>query len=166
MNLKTAEFYLRPIQNADLPEVLAVYTQCEDFLAAGPNPVASMEMVQADRALSDPQGGCYCGIFLPDDALVGILDIIPAGWQADPQCAYLELLMIAAPWRKKQLGTRVTCALENLLRESGVLTLCADVQVNLPNSLTFWKKCGYQLTGGPNPQPDGTVTFSLQKKLG
>src|SRR5512143_3408157 len=55
---------IRPIVDSDLPALLEVYRQCEDFLALGPDPHASPEMVEKDRALSRQEGGIYCGIFL------------------------------------------------------------------------------------------------------
>ena len=36
---------IRPITENDLEEVFEVYRQCEDFLALGPKPKASMAMV-------------------------------------------------------------------------------------------------------------------------
>ena len=51
---------VRRIREADLPVVLQIYRQCEDFLAFGPVPAASMEMVQADIAHSVVENGIYC----------------------------------------------------------------------------------------------------------
>ena len=50
-------FTIRPIEDADLPAVLEVYRQSQDFLALGPAAAASPEMVEADRALSRQEGG-------------------------------------------------------------------------------------------------------------
>ncbi len=55
---------IRPIVEPDLPAVLEVYRQSEDFLALGPDPHASPEMVAKDRELSRQEGGVFCGIFL------------------------------------------------------------------------------------------------------
>ena len=57
---------IRPIVDFDIPAVLEVYRQSEDFLALGPDPHASLEMVEKDRALSRQQGEVYCGIFMED----------------------------------------------------------------------------------------------------
>ena len=54
---------IRLIIDPDLPAVLEAYRQSEDFLALGPNPYASPEMIAADRELSREQGGEYCGLF-------------------------------------------------------------------------------------------------------
>ncbi len=60
---------IRPITDSDLPAVLEVYRQSEDFLALGPDPHASPEMVEKDRELSRQEGGVYCGIFLENPAM-------------------------------------------------------------------------------------------------
>jgi hypothetical protein len=83
-------FTLRPLTAADLPSALALYRLCEDFLALGPTPTASMQMVAADWELSRAQGGAFCGIYLPTGELAGILDILPA-YQGDPQSLFIEL---------------------------------------------------------------------------
>ena len=48
---------IRPIAEDDLEAILAVYRQCEDFLALGPQPQASPEMVAADMRQSQAEGG-------------------------------------------------------------------------------------------------------------
>jgi hypothetical protein len=47
-----------PITLDELDEVLNVYRQCEDFLALGPVPTASMEMVVKDIEISKDYGAC------------------------------------------------------------------------------------------------------------
>lgn len=157
---------IRLITDSDLPAVFDVYRQCEDFLALGPAPHASLEMVQADRALTRDQGGRYCGIFDDGGALLGVLDYIPSDWNNDPACAFLELLMIAAPHRGQGLGTRVVAWLEEDLRRIGTARLESGVQVNNPQAVRFWQRMGFRITSGAEPQPDGTVAYHLEKDLG
>ncbi len=106
---------VRPILDSDLPAVLEVYRQSEDFLALGPNPHASMEMIAADRALSRAENGEYCGLFAEDGTLQGIFDFVRSGYAGDPGCAYIELLMIAAPYRGRGLGEQAVRWLEKEL---------------------------------------------------
>ena len=47
----------RPYEERDLPAVLEVYRQCEDFLALGPVARASLQMVQQDLAISRQENG-------------------------------------------------------------------------------------------------------------
>jgi ribosomal protein S18 acetylase RimI-like enzyme len=54
---------IRRVTDDDLDAVLDVYRECEDFLALGPVPLASMEMVRSDIATSQGEGGLFCGIF-------------------------------------------------------------------------------------------------------
>jgi L-amino acid N-acyltransferase YncA len=156
---------IRAITDADLTAVLDVYRQCEDFLALGPNPTASLEMIAADRALSSSQNGEYCGMVAQDGALLGIFDFIRAGFNGRPNCAFIELLMIAAPARGLGLGAQALAWLEKELLQAGVHSLCAAVQVNNLGAIRFWQNQGFLLVGPAEPQTDGTITYPLEKIL-
>lgn len=156
---------IRPLTDSDLPAILAVYQQCEDFLALGPNPLASFDMIAADRALSAAQNGQFCGLFGGDGSLLGILDFIPAGFNHQPDCAFIELLMVAAPSRNLGIGAQALLWLENELRRSGIRRLQAAVQVNNPAALRFWENQGFKRIGPAQAQTDGTVTYPLEKVL-
>jgi ribosomal protein S18 acetylase RimI-like enzyme len=157
---------LRPVISSDLPAILEVYRQCEDFLALGPVATASMEMVNADLRLSQEQNGTFCGIFNQDDEMIGVLDYVASGYKGDPAAAYLALLMIAAPHRSHGLGEAVFAALEQeLRRDPRVTVLLAGVQVNNPRAIRFWQRMGFRITSGPIPYPDGSTAFDLRKDL-
>ena len=174
---------IRPITDSDLPAVLEVYRQSEDFLALGPNPHASMEMIAGDRELSRAEGGEYCGLFTEDGTLMGIFDFVRSGFGGEPGCAYIELLMIAAPYRGRGLGEEALRWLESelkdgdphpqpfsLTREKGedkpkISILRAGVQVNNPGAIRFWLRMGFTITSGAEPQADGTVCYRLEKLL-
>lgn len=157
-------FHLTPLDETQLDLLLALYRQCEDFLALGPNPVASREMVLADLALSREGGGEFCGIFVGEE-LAGVLDLIPRGYEGDPQAAYLELLMIASAWRGQGLGDQVFQAAEERLRAEGIRTFKAGVQVNNYGAVRFWLRCGFSIISEPIILPDGTTCVDLLKKL-
>jgi hypothetical protein len=59
MKILVQGYSIRPVVQSEpeLRRVLAVYQQCEDFLALGPVATASLEMVKADLALSQQEGG-------------------------------------------------------------------------------------------------------------
>jgi len=181
---------VRPILDSDLPAVLAVYRQSEDFLALGPNPTASMEMIAADRVLSHAENSEYCGLFAEDGTLQGIFDFVRSGYAGDPGCAYIELLMIAAPYRGRGLGEQAVRWLEKELGEphprppapsgtrSGlsmemergedkpkISMLRAGVQVNNPGAIRFWQRMGFAITSEAEAQADGTICYRLEKKL-
>jgi ribosomal protein S18 acetylase RimI-like enzyme len=163
MQISHERFTLRPVNEADLDDMLAVYRQCEDFLALGPVPVASMEMVRTDWRVSQEHGGIYCGIYDPGGGLMGVLDVIPV--EADG-AAYLELLMIAAPCRSGGLGTAVLRALEaELMQRYRVSTIRAGVQANNPGAIRFWLRQGFTITGEAALMADGTTAFPLCKVL-
>jgi ribosomal protein S18 acetylase RimI-like enzyme len=164
-------FTIRPIQPGELEAVLEVYRQCEDFLALGPQPEASMDMLLYDMRTSQDAGGSYCGIYsaLNDNQpgrLIGILDYVLDGYCGDAGRAYLSLLMIAAPYRGLGLGADVTAWLERQVRKNpAVSVLALSVQVNNPAAIRFWQKMGFQIVSQPESQADTTVVFRMEKVL-
>ncbi|MCC7448484.1 MAG: GNAT family N-acetyltransferase [Anaerolineae bacterium] len=158
--------YIQAIEPHDLAHVLEVYEQCEDFLALGPQPRASLDMVYADYALSRRNGGEFCGIYDTSEQLLGIIDYIPCGFEGQPDAAFIELLMIAAPFRNKGLGKAVVTTIEQIIRRNPQVTaIFAGVQVNNPAALHFWQSCGYAVISDPEPQPDGTIACLLRKDV-
>ncbi len=155
---------IHPIPQEDLDSVLKVYQQCEDFLALGPVPSASIDMVLKDIAISQAEGGLFCGIYSADGDMIGILDYVPSHYRGDPAQAFLELLMLAAPFRKQGLGKAIVEALENEIRkDTDVMTILSGVQVNNPRAVSFWQRNGYRIVSGPEMMPDGTTVFRLRK---
>src|SRR5512137_364084 len=157
---------IRLTTDVDLPALLEVYRQCEDFLALGPVPTASMEMVLKDIEISHEGGGIFCGVYLPDGRMIGIFDYVPANYQADAQTAYLALLMIAADHRNQGLGKAVVEAFEGEISKNGqVRTILAGVQVNNVQAVQFWQRRGYRIVSGPKLMPDQTTAYDLRKDL-
>lgn len=157
---------LRPVTGSDLPAVLEVYRQCEDFLALGPEPHASPEMVAADLQLTNDEGGVFYGIYAPDDTLVGIVAYTASHYEGDPRLAFLGLLMIAAPYRSRGYGAAVVTQVETDVRsQPGLRTILSGVQVNNPAAIRFWQAHGYQITSAAEPMPDGTTVYRLRKDL-
>lgn len=157
---------IHPISERDLEAVLEVYRQCEDFLALGPVPVASMQMVLKDIEISRGEGGIFCGICQPDGEMIGIIDYVPGDYEGDPQAAYLSLLMIAAPYRNQGLGNAIVGAIEDEIRKNPqVRKILAGVQVNNPLAVRFWQREGYRIVSGPRRMPDQTTVFGLEKEI-
>jgi len=157
---------IRPIADDDLDAVLDVYRQCEDFLALGPVPDASLTMVLSDIGLSQACGGCYCGIYIMDGRMIGIVDYVPRNYEGDPRAAYIALLMIAAPFRRRGIGQAVLEAIEKKIRrDAQVNTILAGLQVNNPQAIHFWQRNGYRIVGGPELMPDRTTVYHLRKDL-
>jgi len=169
MIIKTPAFTIRPIrEDADLPAILEVYRQCEDFLALGPVAKASQAMVQADLKLSKDMNGVFCGIFdRQTGEMLGIVDFVSQGYQGRSGLAYLSLLMIASPWRSHGLGALVVSAVEAEIRKSGqVQSIEAGVQVNNPGAIRFWQRMGYRIVSEAKLHADGTTAFDLRKDWG
>lgn len=166
--LSNSAYSLRGPVNAaeDLGPILEVYRQCEDFLALGPCPTASLDMIRADLELSKKEGGQFCVIQGPDGGIAGIVDFVLSGFEGNPTLAFLSLLMVAAPLRRLGLGAGAVQAVEAAIRQAGQASAIASgVQVNNPDAIRFWKRMGYQIVSGPEEQADGTTTYRLLKTL-
>jgi GNAT superfamily N-acetyltransferase len=160
-------FELRPVAEQDRAALLAMYRQCEDFIRLGTSAPIDDAMVQIDLELSRRNGGIFLCIWLPDGALAGVADYIPAGFEGMAECAFIELLMIGQPWRGRGLGTAVLKWIEERVWEAAeITTLRLGVQVNNPRGISFWEAHGFRRISGPTPNPDGTVGYLYEKKRG
>lgn len=165
--LRDTRYEIRPLVQGDLDAVLEVYRQCEDFLALGPVPTASMEMVLADIGLSRTEGGIFCGIYTAEGKMIGVIDYVRSHYRGDPGSAYLELLMIAAPYRNQGIGRAVVEVVEADICEGGcVKVIYSGVQVNNPQAIRFWQGNGYRIVSEPTLQPDQTTAMDLRKDVG
>lgn len=159
-------FDIHPIAPDDLGAILEVYKQCEDFLALNQLPAASMEMILKDIALSKAGGGVFCGIYIEDRGLIGVIDYIPCDYYGAHDTAYLELLMIAAPYRNQGIGKAVVSAVENEIRKNAeVTTILSGVAVNNLQAIQFWQKNGYRIISEPKYYPGQGTGFDLRKDL-
>ena len=159
-------FNIRALTTSDLPAVLEVYRQCEDFLALGPVPTASAEMVRQDMALSAGIGGTFCGIFDDTGNLMGVVDFLMEGFEGNPQHAFIELLMIAQAYRGQGLGAAVVAQVEGeIRRHPNVTAILSGVQVNNPAAIRFWQRMGYAIDSEAEAMPDGTTVYHLRKIL-
>ncbi len=164
--MQTDHFTISPITPGDLDAVLAVYRQCEDFLALGPDPTASMAMVMKDIEISQGEGGIYCGVYTAEGALIGVVDYMPRGFEGNPQRAYLSLLMLAAPFRGQGIGPAVVAAVEaEIHKDAQIQAIFLGAQVNNPQAIQFWQRQGYRIVGGPTLMHDQTTVFELRKDL-
>jgi len=129
---------IRPIHRNDIPGILEVYRQSQDFLALRPNPTAPLELVQQDLEISQREGGCFCGISDPQGNLIGAIDFVPEHFEGCPQQAFISLLMIAAPYRQRGFGQRVIHHIQaKIQKNTRIHTLITAVQVNNPQALHF-----------------------------
>jgi len=164
--IRTKRCRIEPIDRSHLDSVIEVYRECEDFLALGPQPKASLEMVLSDVELSRTEYGTYCGIWDSADVMIGIVDYVAGGFEGTTETGFLSLLMIAVSRRGSGFGAEVVSAIEHVLAEEfGVTTVLSAVQVNNEPAIRFWARMGYQTASGPEPQLDGTVTYRLKKDI-
>jgi ribosomal protein S18 acetylase RimI-like enzyme len=158
-------FVLRPAGEAEMDALLALYRQCEDFLALGPVAHASAEMIRGDLAASASAGGVFCGIFDVTDAMLGVADFATQGYNGKRAEAHLALLMLAKPYRGCGLGSKIVRAIETeIWRDEQIEAIAAEVQVNNPAAIRFWRRQRYEIVGGPELVPDGTTVYHLRKQ--
>lgn len=150
-----------PVTEQDVPALLPIYRQCEDFLALGPDPVASLAMIKTDMELSRRESGVFCGIYR-DKELIGVVDYVPDGFEGIADEGFISLLMIAAPYRHQGVGASVVNQVEQLCRKRQVTVIRTAVQINNPQALRFWQRLGYQIVSGPELRPDGTTVYQLR----
>lgn len=163
--MNNCPFEIRPITENDLEEVLDVYRQCEDFLALGPEPRASMAMVLKDIQTSRSEKSLFCGIFASDGKMIGVVEFVPNSFNGEAHLAFISLMMIVSALRNQGIGTRVLELIESKIRETGrVSEIRTAVQQNNPAALRFWKRNNYHVFGNPEHRPDRTVVSYLRKR--
>ncbi|MGP8079631.1 MAG: GNAT family N-acetyltransferase [Dehalococcoidales bacterium] len=165
--IKSRSLTLRTVTLNDTEAILGIYRGCEDFLALGPEPKASLEMVLKDLEISQQEGSCFCGIYNPGEHLVGVVDFIPMGFEGKADIAFISLIMIAAPFRNQGIGNKTVSLTEGEITKDGdVIEIRSAVQINNPAAIRFWQKNGYRIASAPELQSDSTTVFRLSKKLG
>ncbi len=96
--------------------------------------------------------------------MIGVVDVVPSGFEGDPRAAFFSLLMIAASFRRQGIGTAVVQRVENeIWKDAEVTSILTAVQANNPQALRFWQDHGYRFISGPELQPDQTTTVRLRK---
>jgi RimJ/RimL family protein N-acetyltransferase len=164
--IKSRLLTLRTVTPNDTEAILGVYRACEDFLALGPEPKASLEMVQKDLEISRQEGGCFCGIFNAGGQLAGVVDFIPSGFEGKADTAFLSLLMIALQYRNQGIGIETVRLVEREIQKDTTITeIRSGVQVDNPQAIQFWQQNGYRIVSGPELLPDTTIVYRLSKKL-
>jgi ribosomal protein S18 acetylase RimI-like enzyme len=159
-------YQIVPLTFSDLPAVLEVYRQCEDFLALGPVATASEQMVRQDMEHAIKMGSAFCGIYNDKGDMMGIVDFLSQGFEGNPQHAFIELLMIAQPYRAQGVGTVVVAYVEaEIRRNPEVKIILSGVQVNNPAAVRFWQRQGYRIVSEPRIMPDTTIAVELRKDL-
>jgi RimJ/RimL family protein N-acetyltransferase len=157
---------LRPVGEGDLAGLLAVYRECEDFLALGPTAKASPEMVRGDLEASAREGGVFCGVYLRGSGLIGVADFVPGNFRGDRETAYIALLMLKASFRNRGIGAQAVERIESeICRDPGIRRIRAGVMVNNPKAIRFWRRRGFAIVSGPERLADRTTVYRIEKSL-
>ena len=162
--MRVRDLEVRAVNESDLEDLLSVYCQCEDFLALGPHPKASPEMVLLDLGESRKESGSFCGIY-EGWKIIGVVDFAPKDFNGEKGVSKISLLMIATPFRRGGVGTRVVEIIEKeIARKHDSEEILVAVQTNNPGAMKFWQKRGYAVFAGPELRPDQTTVYYLRKK--
>ena len=162
---KAGDLVIKPYREDDIPAILEVYRQCEDFLSLGHVPKASLEMVRKDIAQADNENGMFCVISDGRGQIIGVMDFAPQ--RGDPGTSFLALLMIAKPFRRYGYGETIMAAFEkHLVDVYQSKLLKAGVMVNNPLAIKFWERMGFTIDRTPEPRPDGTTIYRMSKNIG
>jgi GNAT superfamily N-acetyltransferase len=74
--------------------------------------------------------------------------------------------MISASFRKKGLGALIVESFEDFAkRQYSTFKIYSAVQINNPDGIRFWQKCGYKIDLRPIKQKDGTTTYKMEKSI-
>jgi ribosomal protein S18 acetylase RimI-like enzyme len=158
-------FTIKNVDVNDIDAIFEVYKQCEDFLALGPVPNASKQMILDDFKISEEEGGTFCGIFINDE-MVGVVDFVLSNFDGKPNNAFLSLLMISKCHRRKGIGKDIVKAVEmEILKNHSIESILAGVQTNNEPAIAFWQEMGYKVVSGPELLPDTTIVFGLKKDI-
>jgi ribosomal protein S18 acetylase RimI-like enzyme len=158
-------FTIQKIDESYVDEVFEVYRLCEDFLSLGPVPYASRQMVLDDFELSKDMGGIFCGIFVEGD-MVGIVDFVLKNYDDNPENAYLSLLMISKPYRRRGIGREIVRTIEEeILKNKSIKAILAGVQTNNAPGIAFWTSMGYKIASSARLLPDTTIAYDLRKDV-
>jgi RimJ/RimL family protein N-acetyltransferase len=110
--------------------------------------------------------GDFCGVYELSGKLVGIIDYISSNFDGATHVAFISLLMIGSPWRKRGIGTQILRLVEDKIREIDLVSeIQTAVQLNNPGAMRFWRRNGYRVFGDPVFRPDQTVVTYLRKNL-
>jgi ribosomal protein S18 acetylase RimI-like enzyme len=160
------EWTIREAGEEDAAELLAVYTDCEDFLALGSAAAASPEMILADLRTCRSEGGRSYGIYLRGGPIVGVLDFVRGNFRGQADTAYIALLMIRKGYRNRGIGSDVVRWVESEVRKNPeIVRIRGGVMVNNPSAIRFWKACGFEIVSGPERLADQTMVFRIEKSL-
>ena len=158
-------FIIKPVTHYDHAAIHEVYRQCGDFLALGTTANASMDMVIADIEEAKAEGGIYCGIFYAKK-MIGVVSYVPSHFEFRPVDAFILLLMIIPPYRRRGIGGEVVDRVENkMCTTARVRSIVCGVQTNNVDAIRFWQKKGYKIVSGPEERPDKTTVYNLRKDI-
>jgi hypothetical protein len=88
-------------------------------------------MVMKDMEECRDEGGVFQGIFTPTVQISGIISYAPAGFEGKSDVAFMSLLMVAAPFRRRGTGKDALRIIEKeICRNPSIISILSAVQIN------------------------------------
>ena len=158
------KYAVRPLAAADADEILALCVGNKQFYRYHP-PLATKGSILEDMTALPP-GKCaldkhYLGFF-DGEMLVAVLDLIERYPQDD--IAYIGFFMTKKERQNRGLGSALIGELLDELRRKGFRAVRLAVDRGNPQSLTFWEKNGFALTGEEFPHGDSAY-LPMEREL-
>lgn len=138
---------LRRLTPAELPALLALCCGNPQFYQFHPPMPTEESLLQDMSALppgTSPEDKYFLGIFR-QGRLEAVLDLVLHYPGEDT--AYIGFFMVERSLQGQGLGGEIIRALLTLLKSQGYARLRLAVDEGNPQSLAFWQKCGFALTG-------------------
>lgn len=166
----SARYRVRALGEGDVEAILALCAGNPLFFRFHP-PAATRQSIREDLAAlppgKSPADKFYLGFFAPEGpegpkTLAAVLDLI-LGWPR-PDTAYLGLFMVAGPLQGRGAGSEILTGCLARLTALGFAAVRLAVDEGNPQSLAFWRKNGFALTGERIPCPTGAY-LPMERRL-
>lgn len=165
----SARFSVRCLNEADLDAMLGLCAGNPLFYQYHP-PLATRESILADMyALppgKTPEDKLFVGFFVPGDAapgrLAALMDLILD--YPRPGAAFIGLFMVDGQLQGRGVGSAIISDCAAALAACGFDTVRLGVDEGNPQSLAFWTKNGFALTGERTPREHGAF-LPMQRRL-
>lgn len=158
------KYAVRPLTAADMDEILALCAGNEQFYRYHP-PLATRESIFEDMKALPPGKSAadkhYSGFF-DGETLIAVLDLIERCPRND--AVLIGFFMTRKERQGRGLGTELIGELLDELRRGSFRAVRLAVDRGNPQSLAFWEKNGFALTGEEFPHGDSAY-LPMEREL-
>lgn len=157
------EVTLKKLSNNDLPQLQELLERSSDYLAFQDEepvkPSAAQELFEAKPDGDADSDKVIFGIFLNQDNLIGVFDLIKG--YSGPKTLSLGLMLLDPCSRGRGIGKRAYKLLEEWATTQQFNKIRLGVLMGNENGLRFWQSVGYKMTGEVKTK----IRLSLSKEV-